>query len=74
MFLFHSIPVSARPTYFHHLRAMIFNGMKLGITSLISVIAAQSLHASEWQLAAIISAQGLGMIVRLCSSRQSLCR
>ena len=69
MFLFTSIPVTARPTYFHQLRAAMFNGMKFGITSLFLIIATQSLDASAHQLAIMASANGLGMIGSLLIGR-----
>jgi len=56
VFLFHKLPLAARPTYFHGLRAAILMGFRAGIVGLATLVARKSLNAPDWQLAILATA------------------
>jgi MFS family permease len=56
MFIFHSIPLNARPTYYYNLRSAILGGIGFSLYSQAGVVARKALHASSWEIALIAAA------------------
>jgi len=60
MFIFHSIPLNARPTYHYNLRSAILGGIGFSLYSQAGVVARKALHASSWEIALIAAAPVAG--------------
>jgi MFS family permease len=60
MFIYHNIPLTARPTYYHNLRSAILGGVAFSLYSQAGVVARKIFDAPGWQIALIAAAPAAG--------------
>jgi len=69
VFLYHRLPLSARPTFHYDLRAAIFMGVRFGVVELAALVAKKSLDAPDWQLAIITGAPIAALVLSVFWAR-----
>ncbi|MBN1809506.1 MAG: MFS transporter [Planctomycetes bacterium] len=69
MFIYHTIPLTARPTYYHNIRSALLTGLGFGMYRMADVVAKKAFGAPDWHVALIAAAPVAGSALCLLWGR-----